>query len=46
MGMMKSIVTQVEEMYFDGVSAREIAEFTGLHFSEVVDILKELGEFA
>lgn len=46
MGMMKNIVTQVEDMYFDGMAPIEIAEFTGLHFSEVVSILQELGELA
>jgi hypothetical protein len=46
MGMIKSIVSQVEEMYFDGFAPVEIAEFTGLHFDEVVSILQEFGEFA
>ena len=44
MGMMKSIVTQVEDMHFDGFAAIEIAEHTGLHFAEVIAILEELGE--
>lgn len=46
MGMIKSVYTQVEDMYFDGFAPIEIAEFTGLHFNEVITILQELGEFA
>ena len=43
MAMMKSIVCQVEEMYADGFPPIEIAEYTGLHFSEVIAILQECG---
>lgn len=43
MAMMKSIVFQVEEMYADGFAPIEIAEFTGIHFSEVIAILEEYG---
>jgi hypothetical protein len=46
MGYYKSIYTQVEEMYYDGAAPIEIAEWTGLHFDEVVAILEEIGEIA
>lgn len=46
MGMMKNIYTQVEDLYYDGYAPIEIAEMTGLHFTEVVSILEELGEVA
>jgi hypothetical protein len=46
MGIMKSIVIQVQDMYCDGFAPIEIAEMTGLHFSEVVQILETYGEYA
>lgn len=46
MGIMKNVITQVQEFYYDGFKPIEIAEFTGLHFSEVVEILETYGEYA
>ena len=46
MGIMKSIVTQVQDMHADGFAPIEIAEFTGIHFSEVIEILEAYGEIA
>jgi hypothetical protein len=46
MGIMKSIVIQVQDMYCDGFTPIEISEITGLHFSEVVQILQTFGEIA
>ena len=46
MGYYKSVFVQVEDLYFDGFSPIEIAEMTGLHFDEVISILKEVGELA
>ena len=43
---MKSIVTQVQDMYSGGFYPIEIAEYTGLEFSEVIEILKAYGEIA
>jgi hypothetical protein len=43
MAMIKSVICQVEEMYADGFPPVEIAEYTGLHFSEVIAILVEYG---
>lgn len=46
MSLMKSIVVQVENMHFDGYAPIEIAEYTGLRFEEVVEILNFTGEYA
>lgn len=46
MGIMKSIVEQVQDLYYDGFAPIEIAEFTGIHFSEVIEILTAYGEIA
>ena len=44
MGIMKSMVTYVQDMYYDGWTPIEIAECTGLQFSEVIEILEMHGE--
>lgn len=44
MGIMKSIVSNVQDFYEDGLLPIEIAEITGLHFDEVVEILEMYGE--
>jgi hypothetical protein len=46
MGIMKSIVTYVIDMYCDGWTPIEIAECTDLQFSEVIEILEVYGEIA
>lgn len=46
MGIMKSIVSQVQDMYYDGFTPIEIAEFTSIHFDEVIEILEAYGEYA
>lgn len=46
MGIIKSIVTQVQDLYCDGFAPIEIAEVTGLHFTEVIQILETYGELA
>lgn len=46
MGIMKNIIIQVQELYDDGFKPIEIAEFTGLDFFEVVQILEAYGEIA
>jgi hypothetical protein len=44
MGIMKNVVSYVQDMYCDGWTPIEIAECTGLQFSEVIEILEMYGE--